>query len=81
VARVAAQIVLANEERAQLESWALEGPRQRATRVRIILLAARGFDNGQIVERLRRTRYLTTKNTVTTWRRRFFAQRLNAFAL
>ncbi len=63
-------LVLAQEQRAQLESLASSRslPHGLVTRVRIILLSAQGLTNRSIAARLR-----WTEATVGKWRRRFLA--------
>jgi transposase len=71
---VAVQIVLSAEEREQLESWTRRrtSAQALALRSRIVLAAADGLSNGKIAERLG-----VSRPTVTKWRSRFAADRLD----
>ena len=71
--RVAPTIVLSDEERAQLTSWARgrSTPHRVVLRARIVLRAAEGAQNKQIADELS-----TEPNTCALWRRRFLAARL-----
>jgi transposase len=68
------EIVLGDAEREQLESWARRRTSSQAlaARARIVLGAAQGKNNTQIAGELGLTR-----GTVTKWRRRFAAERLD----
>jgi transposase len=71
---IAVSIELTELEREQLESWSrrLTSAQALAQRSRIVLLAAEGLRTGQIAEQLR-----VHRNTVTKWRGRFIAGRLD----
>jgi transposase len=71
---IAVEVVLSDEEREQLESWARrrKSAQALAERARIVLLAAEGLKNTQIAERLSLNR-----STVKKWRLRFAADRLD----
>src|SRR6266542_3417425 len=70
--RAAAGFVLTDDERDQLVRWS-GGPSPRlAGRARIVLACAQGDANKQVAAGLR-----ITPGTVTRWRRRFIAQRLD----
>jgi len=73
--RPRAAVELAEEERRTLERFARsrKGSHQIGVRARAILLAAQGLYDGQIAERVGRTRV-----TIGTWRRRFLSKRLDA---
>jgi transposase len=68
-------VELAEDERRALERFARsrKGSHQVAVRAKAILLAAQGLYDGQIAERVGRTR-----KTVGIWRRRFVSRRLDA---
>lgn len=70
----AAVIVLTEEEREQLESWARRpsSAQALALRARIVLAAAAGLNNVQIAERLS-----VALSTVRKWRNRFAPDRLD----
>ena len=70
----AAEIVLTDREREQLQSWARRRSSAAglAMRSRIVLAAAEGGPNTEIAARLGLAR-----TTVTTWRNRFAEQRLD----
>ena len=69
---VAPKISLSEEERTTLSVWLrLPTPDRLALRARIILLAADGRTNQEIVSELR-----TAPKTVSLWRRRFLEGRL-----
>ncbi len=72
--RVAPGVVLKGEDRSQLERWSRgrSTPVRLVLRSKIILDAAKGFENRQIAERLD-----TRQNTVSLWRRRFIAYGLD----
>ena len=69
--RPKSEVRMSNEEREQLESWAnaRSMPQGIATRMRIVLLAARGMNNKTIARRLK-----VSQATVGKWRRRFTGQ-------
>jgi transposase len=71
---IAVEVVLSDEEREQLESWARRGKSAQALaqRSRIVLAAAEGLKNTAISERLSLDR-----STVVKWRLRFAADRLD----
>ncbi|MGP8078110.1 MAG: IS630 family transposase, partial [Thermoplasmata archaeon] len=70
---MAPRIVLSDEERSQLASWARgrSAPHRVVLRSQIVLRAADGATNKTIAEELR-----TEPNTCALWRRRFLASRL-----
>ncbi len=70
----AVEIVLSEEERAQLESWARRRTSAQglADRSRIVLAAADGLRNTEIAERLG-----VHRSMVTRWRNRFAEHRLD----
>src|SRR5437763_16419256 len=71
---IAVEVVLSDEEREQLESWArrVKSAQALAQRSRIVLAAAEGLKNTEISERLSLDR-----STVVKWRLRFAADRLD----
>jgi transposase len=71
---VAVQVVLTDEERAQLQAWVRrpKSAQALALRARIVLAAAEGLGNTQIAERLG-----VRRATARTWRRRFAEHRLD----
>lgn len=71
---IAVEIVLSDEERAQLESWERRrtSAQALAERSRIVLAAAEGLKNTEIAERLGVHRHMVTK-----WRSRFATDRLD----
>src|SRR3954454_13233861 len=71
---VAAAVVLAPEERAQLEAWTRRrtSAQALAQRARIVLLAAEGLKNIEIGERLG-----IKRSTAARWRNRFAEHRLD----
>jgi len=71
---IAVAIELTDDERAQLEAWTRRrtSAQALAQRSRIVLLAAEGLANTEIAERLG-----ISRNTATTWRRRFAEHRLD----
>jgi transposase len=71
---VAVEIVLSDEERAQLESWERRrtSAQALAERSRIVLAAAEGLKNTEIAERLG-----VHRQSVTRWRNRFAEYRLD----
>ena len=73
----AQRIVLTEDERAQLESWARQrtGAAGVATRSRIVLAAAEGQTNSAVAERMG-----IARSTVAMWRDRFAEQRLDGLA-
>jgi transposase len=70
----AAEVVLSDEERSQLEAWARRptSAQSLATRSRIVLAAADGGTNVEVAARLGLTR-----GTVAKWRSRFVTDRLD----
>ena len=66
-------IVLTQEEKGQLETITRKytSPYCDIVRAKVILLAAQGFENKQIAERLDLPRQIVAK-----WRKRFFEERL-----
>ena len=70
----AAEVVLSDEERTQLEGWARRPTSAQglAMRSRIVLAAAEGASNVELAARLGLTR-----GTVAKWRTRFAAERLD----
>src|SRR5947207_2259550 len=70
---IAVEVVLSEEEREQLESWARRrsSARALAQRSRIVLAATEGLKNTEVAERL-----WIDRATVAKWRSRFAAQRL-----
>jgi transposase len=73
----AVEIVLSDEERAQLESWERRrtSAQALAERSRIVLAAAEGLKNTEIAERLGVGREMVTK-----WRNRFAQHRLDGLS-
>jgi transposase len=71
---VAVSIELSEAEREQLESWSRRQTTSNALaqRSRIVLAVAEGLSNGEVAERLG-----VHRNTVSKWRRRFAAERLD----
>ena len=71
--RVAPQVILAEDEREQLEKWSRgrSTPMRLVLRSKIVLCAAGGLENMEIAEELR-----TRQNTVSLWRNRFVTHRL-----
>src|SRR6188768_486085 len=71
---VLAPIELTADERAVLESWTRRrtSAQALALRARIVLLAADGYNNSEIVERL-----AIARNTAAKWRNRFAEHRLD----
>src|SRR6266487_2592554 len=70
--RAAAGFVLTDDERDQLVRWSGGPSPALALRARIVLACAQGDANKQVAAGLR-----ITPGTVTRWRRRFIAQRLD----
>src|ERR1700694_1886256 len=72
--RPKAELVLTSGEREQLVRWARRAKTSQALalRARIVLACADGASNLQVAEQLR-----VTAGTVTRWRRRFIAKRLD----
>src|SRR5215203_1014605 len=68
------ELALSDEERATLERWARRRSSSQALaeRCRIVLACAEGASNIQVAKRLR-----VSRPTVTTWRSRFVARRLD----
>ena len=75
--RPKAPLLLSDDERQKLETWAArpKSTQRLALRARIILACAEGLDNTDVADRLR-------INTVTVgkWRKRFLADRLEGLA-
>src|SRR4051795_9488087 len=73
---VAAAVVLAADERAQLEAWTRRrtSAQALAQRARVVLLAADGLTNTEIGERLR-----VKRSTAARWRTRFAERRLEGW--
>jgi transposase len=71
---IAVEVVLSDEEREQLESWARrpKSAQALAQRSRIVLAAAEGLKNTEISQRL-----ALDQKTVTKWRSRFARDRLD----
>jgi transposase len=71
---VAVEVVLSDQEREQLESWARRGKSAQALaqRARIVLAAAEGLKNTEIARRL-----AVDRSTVVKWRLRFVRDRLD----
>src|SRR5215208_6903508 len=71
---VAVGIELSDEERVQLEAWTRRrtSAQALAQRSRIVLLAAEGFKNTEIAERL-----VVSRTTAAIWRARFSEHRLD----
>jgi transposase len=74
---IAVEVVLSDEEREQLESWARRGKSAQALaqRSRIVLAAAEGLKNTEISQRLS-----LDQETVRKWRSRFARDRLDGLA-
>ena len=72
--RPKAELTLADDERAQLVSWArrAKSAQALALRSKIVLASAGGADNKSVAAQLR-----VTQATVGKWRRRFVADRLD----
>ncbi len=72
--RPKAELTLADDERAQLVSWArrAKSAQALALRSKIVLASAGGADNKSVAAQLR-----VTQTTVGKWRRRFVADRLD----
>ena len=70
-------VVLGDEERQTLETWASrpKSTQRLALRARIVLACAEGLDNKDVAARLR-----TNTATVGKWRKRFLADRLDGLA-
>jgi len=75
--RPIAELVLTDDERQTLQTWANrpKSTQRLATRARIVLACAEGLENKQVVARLR-----LCDATVGTWRRRFVERRLEGLA-
>src|SRR5215212_2495580 len=71
------ELALSDEERATLERWARRRSSSQALaeRCRIVLACAEGASNTEVAERLG-----VSRPTVTTWRSRFVARRLEGLA-
>jgi transposase len=70
-------LILSNDERQKLETWASrpKSTQRLATRSRIILACAEGANNAEVAARLR-----VNPVTVGKWRKRFLADRLEGLA-
>jgi transposase len=77
MARPLAELVLTEDERQALQTWANrpKSTQRLATRARIVLACAEGLENQQVAVRLR-----VCAATVGTWRRRFVERRLEGLA-
>jgi transposase len=77
MARPLAELVLSDDERQTLTTWAgrPKSTLRLATRARIVLACAEGLDNKQVAAGLR-----VCSATVGTWRRRFVERRLEGLA-
>lgn len=75
--RPMAELVLSDDERQTLQTWANrpKSTQRLATRARIVLACAEGLENKQVAVRLR-----VCSATVGTWRRRFVDRRLEGLA-
>jgi transposase len=71
---IAVEVVLSEEERAQLEAWERRrtSAQALAERARIVLVAAEGLNNSEVAQRLG-----IHRETVRKWRSRFVRQRLD----
>jgi transposase len=71
------ELALTNEERTTLERWARRAKSSQALalRCRIVLACAEGVSNAEVVKRLG-----VSRPTVTKWRSRFVARRLEGLA-
>jgi transposase len=71
------ELALTNEERTTLERWARRAKSSQAlaVRCRIVLACAEGVPNAEVVKRLG-----VSRPTVTKWRSRFVARRLEGLA-
>jgi transposase len=72
-----AELVLSDDERRTLKTWAgrPKSTQQLAQRARIVLACAEGLDNTVVAARL-----AISSNTVSKWRRRFAERRLDGLA-
>ncbi len=72
MARPLAGLVLTDDERQTLKTWASrpKSTQRLAQRARIVLACAEGLDNKRVASKLR-----VCSATVGTWRRRFVARR------
>src|SRR3954449_1908784 len=77
MARPLAELVLTDDERQMLMTWASrpKSTQRLATRARIVLACAEGLENQAVAARLR-----VCSATVGTWRRRFVERRLEGLA-
>jgi transposase len=77
MARPLAELVLTDDERQTLTTWAgrPKSTRRLAAGARIVLACAEGLENEQVAARLR-----VCSATVGTWRRRFIGRRLEGLA-
>jgi transposase len=75
--RPKAELVLSNDERATLERWVRRSTIQQslALRSKIVLACAKGLTNTDVAERLG-----VNEATVSKWRSRFVARRLEGLA-
>src|SRR5918995_5067039 len=71
------ELALTDEERATLQRWAgrASSGQALALRCRIVLACAEGLSNAEVVKRLG-----VSRPTVTKWRSRFVAHRLEGLA-
>jgi transposase len=71
------ELALTDEERATLQRWARRASSGQALalRCRIVLACAEGYSNAEVVKRLE-----VSRPTVTKWRSRFVARRLEGLA-
>src|SRR5215217_3720997 len=71
------ELALTDEERTTLERWARRAKSRQALalRCRIVLACAEGLSNAEVVKRLG-----VSRPTVTKWRSRFVARRLEGLA-
>ena len=77
MARPLAELVLSDDQRQTLKTWASrpKSTQRLAQRARIVLACAEGLENKQVAARLR-----VGSATVGTWRRRFVERRLEGLA-
>ena len=77
MARPLAELVLTDDEKQRLTTWASrpKTTQRLATRAKIVLACAEGLENKQVATRLR-----LCSATVGTWRRRFVERRLAGLA-
>lgn len=77
VGRPKPSLILADDERQKLQSWARrpKSTQRLATRARIVLACAEGHDNATVAQRLH-----VNRATVGKWRQRFLTDRLEGLA-